>query len=998
MKPPSRSIAQSTCILFFFALLPPIGSSAQSAPGPAAPAPLPTSTIPDEAVVLSPFTITAGSEQGYLATQTLSGTRLKTDLSDIGSALTIFTEQMMDDLGANNINQILNFAPNTDTFVSDLIDVSGNGNDFINVATKYVTRGGSTSVVGQDFFNNNIPNDRFNSEAFTFTRGPNAILFGLGNAAGAFVSSTKRAKFKTATTVEYQLDHRGSFRGTLDHNQVIKKGLAAIRYAGVYEDTNGFRLPSGTFQRRHFLTTLLTPFKQTALRLNYETGLTQTPGIRPWPSYDSVTPWIDAGRPLLATYTNTAGGKPVGISNYTNVALVSTEFSAGGTRIPTQSLVNQGQSSRPTYATGYPVQGANLRSFVDDSIYPTFASAHGRLSYQLNDYKIYSVFLEQQITRDFFIEAAFNRVVSARNAVNGFVGANDYLFVDVNRQLPGGLPNPNVGLLYTQSQSTLIVNPNESDARRVMASYEYDFGTRQSKWLKYLGRHRAAVFFEQLDQSSASSNNGLSNATPLATTGAAAALLNGANGIQGRYYYEPAKKAVGNTGNQFKYPVIFAGDPLPPRDPSGVTPAYISSQGPSLSSSTIKTRALATQSYFWGGRVSVTHGVRRDDQESWRGVPNDFLAQRDANGVFPDPTKYDVRTFLPDSLRARGGSTYTRGLVYHVLPWASLTYNTSNNFQVNDGTRNIYGDLLPNPQGKGADYGLGLAFLDRRLFFNVTYYTNSTEDKIDSIAQTAAGNFKQFDQIWQSVANYERNPKYDTSPYSTLNTVWADSASTTSKGWEFSAVANLTRQWRFTINGSKRAASTTTERGIFVSQYMAQYIPVIKARPDWLALTTTNSLSVAARVADLETTLINFAAIKNLPADAFAAEWTLNTVQTYEFAPGTRFSGFALGASVNARGRSINGFAEDSKQVLDPTKPYYSPSYETFGAWITYKRKLFKNRVDWRLQLNVRNVFDAYTIYPLRGVDKRDGQGTQVNAVYTLREPRTYQLTSTFKF
>lgn len=84
--------------------------------------------------------------------------------------------------------------------------------------------------------------------------------------------------------------------------------------------------------------------------------------------------------------------------------------------------------------------------------------------------------------------------------------------------------------------------------------------------------------------------------------------------------------------------------------------------------------------------------------------------------------------------------------------------------------------------------------------------------------------------------------------------------------------------------------------------------------------------------------------------------------------------------------------------MLDPTKPYYSPSYETVGAWITYKRKLFKNHVDWRLQLNVRNVFDAYTIYPLRGVDKRDGKGTQVNAVYTLREPRTYQLTNTFRF
>ena len=163
----------------------------------------------EEAIVLSPFQVTADSEQGYLATQTLSGTRLKTDLKDLGSALTLFTEQMMGDLGANSINDLIAFAPNTDPALIGLTDTTVLGNNFINQPTEYVTRGGTTSVVGQDFFDNGIPNDRFNSEALTFTRGPNAILFGLGNASGAFVSSTKRAKYKTATTVEGQLDDRG---------------------------------------------------------------------------------------------------------------------------------------------------------------------------------------------------------------------------------------------------------------------------------------------------------------------------------------------------------------------------------------------------------------------------------------------------------------------------------------------------------------------------------------------------------------------------------------------------------------------------------------------------------------------------------------------------------------------------------------------------------------------------------------------------------------------
>ena len=71
---------------------------------------------------------------------------------------------------------------------------------------------------------------------------------------------------------------------------------------------------------------------------------------------------------------------------------------------------------------------------------------------------------------------------------------------------------------------------------------------------------------------------------------------------------------------------------------------------------------------------------------------------------------------------------------------------------------------------------------------------------------------------------------------------------------------------------------------------------------------------------------------------------------------------------------------------------------ELFGAWITYQRKLLRNRLDWRIQLNVRNLFDAYTVFPMRTVDARDGTHRGAKAIYRLSEPRTYTLTSTFTF
>jgi outer membrane receptor for ferric coprogen and ferric-rhodotorulic acid len=371
---------------------------------------------------------------------------------------------------------------------------------------------------------------------------------------------------------------------------------------------------------------------------------------------------------------------------------------------------------------------------------------------------------------------------------------------------------------------------------------------------------------------------------------------------------------------------------------------------------------------------------------------------RDVNGVAPRPSGIDLRRFKGDSRTSRGGNTYSRGLVFHALPWLSLSYNTSNNFQVNAGTRNVYGDLLPNPEGEGTDYGVKLSFLNRRVFLELTHYTNSNQNSGDSISNNSAGNFKQFDQLWIGVSDFTGDVKYLTSPYSTINTVWQDVVSTTSKGYEFSLTANPTDRWRITLNGSRRGDNTTSARGVYINQYMAEYIPIIKAHPEWLPVVTANNLTVAQRVAELEEILVNFNAIRNSPSANFASRWTLNLIQSYDFARTGPLGGFSIGGSMNARGKAISGFAVDARNVLDPTLPYYAPAYANFGAWVTYRRKLFRDRIDWRLQVNVRNVFDKNTIYPLVTVDTRDGRHTPDVAVYTLKEPRTFQFTSTFKF
>ena len=68
---------------------------------------------------LSPFTIDESAEVGYQATQTLAGSRLNMQLSDVGSAVSVMTEEFMDDIGANDASTLLSYGLNTEVATGD---------------------------------------------------------------------------------------------------------------------------------------------------------------------------------------------------------------------------------------------------------------------------------------------------------------------------------------------------------------------------------------------------------------------------------------------------------------------------------------------------------------------------------------------------------------------------------------------------------------------------------------------------------------------------------------------------------------------------------------------------------------------------------------------------------------------------------------------------------------------------------------------------------------
>ena len=49
---------------------------------------------------------------------------------------------------------------------------------------------------------------------------------------------------------------------------------------------------------------------------------------------------------------------------------------------------------------------------------------------------------------------------------------------------------------------------------------------------------------------------------------------------------------------------------------------------------------------------------------------------------------------------------------------------------------------------------------------------------------------------------------------------------------------------------------------------------------------------------------------------------------------------------------------------FDLSKPYYGPSEDGLDFWVNYERKLTK-KLNWKIQLNVRNAFDKEGLIPI---------------------------------
>ncbi len=986
--------------------------------GPSGPRPSRSDSI--EPLELSPFVVASSKDTGYVATETLAGSRLKTDLKDIATQVNVMTPEFLQDLAVTNLNDAMRYSLNSEND-DEVIEVSAPGNAGIAATTRPFTGGGRTRGIGpsnraHDFFDTFLAIDSYNTERFTFSSGPNSILFGNANPAGTIDTTFKRARTQRASYgVTYRLDDRGSNRASFDLNQPIVRNQLAIRVNALRDRDHDWRAPAFANQDRLFGSVTYTPFRQLTLRAYHEAATIYSNPARNTLVQDHVTPWMAAGRPafnnggtgvfpaVAAPFSRRAATNPYVVLDASGVA---GPVSAGG-----NTVFTLGYESVVTAPNNFE------RSVLDPSLFPFDRNFSGNANQAKVNAHIRGAIAEFNPFENFFVEAGFNQERFRHRAVDLYNNIVADLYVDANRFLNDrATPNPFFGRYFFEDTNPVSgKNHGAKQQHRFSAAYELDLERRGGGW-RWLGRHRAAALFDRLATETIyeRADYRVISDNSFTTAVAATRIPNF------RYYLDPQHQTAFLPFNPLADgPVVMSGAVdangkpvvIASWDPA-VTPSV-----PEVSRSTVNSRSFALQSFFLRNRAVVSLGERRD-----------AVVVQDAPTLTPNWDFGALVAGVPwETIRTQEPRTRLKSFVVHPMGWVSLSYVQSNSEQVAPAVRrNFDGSLATFASGVGKEYGVTLRW-QNRLSLRVSRYENTSLGNLSSQRSPrptptigAKGNI-----IRNDVANIENTARLAGASISTRFAYYTEelarrqptggNAGSTfqelfellsdqeAKGWEATLVGNPVPQWRLSIGVAQNESKE--------SNIGSQYFAFIKERlPVWVryantpvAATPTFTIGQLLAVA---TQSWNYIRQSEGLVNPLGRKYRVTATTRYGFAEGWMKGAFvgstyvwrspaAVGfftKTITDNEFAVPGITSGPIEVNDLARPIRGGALTSFDVFLGYGHKLWQNKVAWRVQLNIRNALDKKD--PLVQRALTDGSG----AIYTAQQPRLFILTNAFEF
>jgi outer membrane receptor for ferric coprogen and ferric-rhodotorulic acid len=1002
---------------------------AQTAPS----APPPAPGGPEAPIELSAFTVNTSRDVGYVAENTLAGSRLNTRLRDTASSVSVFTKEFLDDVGITDIKELMEYSVNSEMDTNSQ-GASSEQNRIIggHALNAGIQIRGLIASQGMDYFTSITPGDPYRVGRYEDSRGPNSILFGIGAPGGLLNQSSKIAvPHRDQANVRYGFGSFDRSRLELDANKVLRKGTLALSVAALDQENGGWRAFDYQDKERVFGSVLWRPAPNFTVTVMGERGRDVTAVIRSFSEVEQVLAWYDNREARGVAAVTFAPGTAAPNAAQQALGIVARDGTRGGQNRRHTYIENDGTlfdaigtfltGSYNTAAVRAPdgtpgVTGTALR-INDPDFYPRNGNAAGPGMYRDQTLENYTVSVDWQPTRNLMFNLGHN-YQETEAEVNLMNGNNPILRGDANRTLGiGGAANPYAGRLYFDGNWTRDRHYGHSRETRLAASY-----TLETKW-KWLGRHRLASLVSRTDVLDHRANSWLVlagrpfNATP----------SNPNNRVTVRNYLTEGDHGTYRTGDWRKLPktLTFAGRTFE------TAYANVAAGGADNGGMMQEMDSLlgAVQSFFFDGRLVTTFGYRKDIVENIQlGYSDDPIR---GAVVDLDPSKGTVNEMI--------GQTRTAGLVFHATNWLSVIANKSSNVGIPPLARTVFpeGKLAPLSKGKGEDYGLGFDLLEGKLNARVVYFKGSEIGRVTApVANALAGRNVRVMEAFGSVlvgaglpftaAAWDELSRAYTPPVSSI------SSDFDSEGYEARVTANLTSNWRFVANysytdsgrsnlateanawyGLKPADDVLLQNGVTqnaAGEYVvdrnayetggaiAKWIELggLNAAANLGLLTTSTGATIAEEISDTVDTLNN-------EREQQIKRWgvrphKISLFTAYDFKRG-RLAGLTVGGGWRWRSANIIGTNSAGDEISGKVITAVD-----FMAGYSWKLPGRLGRV--RLQMNISNLFDRTDIIPSRlsasatapdGFEIPGGRGIAYSR-YDLVAPREIRFTTTYTF
>ncbi|MEX0321015.1 MAG: TonB-dependent receptor plug domain-containing protein [Puniceicoccaceae bacterium] len=230
---------------------------------------------------LSPFVVDSSADSGYVASHTLAGGRIATQIRDIGTSVEVVTKDFLEDIGADNVEEFLQYTTGGEVGGSQGNIVGYSESQFGGADSTAARRNPSQTTrirgIGQpdnvrNYYKTTIPMDSYNTDRIDINRGANSMLFGLGSPAGLINSNYQRATMSDTSKVDFNIDSEGSYRAAVNFNRELIEDTLAVRLAGLYDQKKYNQNPSYRDDERVYGAITYKPFKNTTIRGHFEVG------------------------------------------------------------------------------------------------------------------------------------------------------------------------------------------------------------------------------------------------------------------------------------------------------------------------------------------------------------------------------------------------------------------------------------------------------------------------------------------------------------------------------------------------------------------------------------------------------------------------------------------------------------------------------------------------------------------------------------------------------